>query len=70
LICLQPMGGTARPPQPDSLHSDLIEVLPEKPSWLQKCIKGGKGYSKVLLSTKPPKPSSSAHPEDKNACPL
>jgi hypothetical protein len=51
--------------QPGSLHSNLIEVLSEKPSWLQKCIKEGIDYSKVLLSTKHPKPSSSARLEDK-----
>jgi hypothetical protein len=57
-------------PQRDFLYSDLIEVLSEKPSWLQKCMKGGIGCSKVLLSTKPPKPSSSECPEGKKACPL
>jgi hypothetical protein len=44
-----------------------IEVLSEKPSWLQKYIKGGTGCSKVLLSAKAPKQSSSARPENKKA---
>jgi hypothetical protein len=62
--------GWSWPPRSDSLHSDLIEVLSKKPSWLQKCIKGGIGCSKVLLSTKTPKTTSSACLEGKKACPL
>jgi hypothetical protein len=58
-----------QPGDPDQIPYILtwIEVLSEKPSWLQKCIKKSIGCSKVLLSTKPPKLSPSTLPEDKKA---
>jgi hypothetical protein len=50
------------PGHPDQIPFILtwIEILSEKTSWLQKCIKRGTGCSKVLLSTKASKQSSSA----------
>jgi hypothetical protein len=56
-----------QPGDPDQIPYILtwIEVLCEKPSWLQKCIKKSIVCSKVLLSTKPPKLSSSTRSEIK-----